>query len=223
MNTNTRRTHRIVLPFTLLSVAFLLGCQEQGSEVAGPQLKKVKPPPASTNTVTLALAMQGGPQSGLGSGTDNSTLLSISGPDVVTTHLTESYAQFEQGHCLVDPPNADANAVAALARHLVQGSGQALPVRVDKTALNEPSVEHRISILVEAGGVRYMQLGTSELFPGLSPVVTNYVDDGTTITFTMGGGVALVKSEGKRKDAIKIVCPNPKDVGDVVDVTVVRQ
>ncbi len=233
MKKETGRTIRTVMPFAMLSVALLLGCQEQGSEILGPQLKKGGGgggKSSTTATVTLASAMQG-TESGLKLWSDNDRKLGVHGPSgPVTIYLPNSYEGFSldgdhsdgrYGDCMVDPADADSGLVAALALNLIEGGGEGgSSVIVDKTSLGIASVDNRVTVLSATAGIRYVQIGVSSLFPDLKPTVTGYGDDGTTITFTMRGGVARVRSDGSPSKRAKLHCPN---LGDVVAVTVERE
>ena len=222
MKTKARRTFRIVLPLALLSVAFLLGCQEQGSEIMGPQLKKGGgggggKKTETIATVTLTSGFIGGPQPGRGLGTKDNGMFGFMLTTTVQTNFANSFDNW-QADCAVDPPGADAN---ALAQALVGEHSVTTTARVDTTNLGEPSENNRIGVFeIETEGVRYVRLGTSSLFPELSPIVTDFTDDGTKIVLTMSGGVVVVRSDGPPSRAVKLHCPND---GDVVTVTVVRE
>jgi len=221
MKTKARRTFRIVLPLALLSVAFLLGCQEQGSEIMGPQLKKGGgggggKKTETIATVTLTSGFIGGPQPGRGLGTKDNGMFGFMLTTTVQTNFANSFDNW-QADCAVDPPGADAN---ALAQALVGEHSVTTTARVDTTNLGEPSENNRIGVFeIETEGVRYVRLGTSSLFPELSPSVTNYTDIEGTIEFMMTGGVVVVRSDGPPSRAVKLHCPNR----DVVTVTVVRE
>lgn len=216
------KTSRLVLPAALLSLAFMLGCAEQGSEIAGPQLKPGGgKPPASTATVTLATAVQGGPQSGL-EDEGRKDVVKFTLTTATQTNFVGSLAAYDAGNCVLDPPDAGEDVADMLSQALVGATGEETVVRVDTAAASDgvPSTENRIFVDdVDTEGVYSVWLYTSSLFPDLVPTVTDYSDDGTTITFTMEGGVVRVRSRASPNKAVKLHCPYH---GDAIDVTVVR-
>jgi hypothetical protein len=204
-----------------LSPSFAVDCDKKPNH---PHCPDPPDPGGGSSTVNVRLETGVvGEQSGLEPASGKKDLFTVVLTNTVITNFTKSYENWLLGNCTSDPEGAD---VDALAPALLGESSTTTSVRADTTKLDEASDENRIGVFqIETDGVRYVQLGTSGLFPELSPKVTDWVSTDTQITFTMRGGVVIVRSDGSPSRAVKLVCPNPPPElgGDVVYVTVVRE
>ncbi len=187
-----------------------------------PQCTDPPPDPGGdpTFTLTLASAVIGGPQSEL----EDSGKLGVLGFTLTTAALTNFIDSHDNWleECVLDGRRAVPEDGPMLAQALLGAAGTNTVVRVDTTAAKNgiPSENNRITVDdVDTEGVRSVQLGMSSLFPDEIPEVTDYIEDETTITFTMSGGVVRVRNRASPSRVVKLHCPYH---GDGVQVTIAR-
>ena len=235
------KAHLAKVSLALLSAAFLLGCQEQGSEPVGPeglapQFAKDKACPDSghpsckpaedddkTVTVTLSGGMEtsDGGLTGVKVFSDNNKKFSMNtgGPGTGGTIMTH-FPAFVKADCLVenDTDTDEDKAVVALLKSQLDGAS----INVSDPSFSlfwvqvdrtteEPDRGNDLQVTYELAGVGPVILGWAH-----RDRAAVSEDPGETFEFR-GGQIRVGEDEGRSKDRIRILCPSK-----LVTVTVTR-
>ena len=233
------KSHLAKVSLALLSAAFLLGCQDQGSSPVGLGPEFNKPNSGNCGQVhchgddvvddkTVTVELEGG-MTGMVTGlkvfSDNDKKFSMNTGAQSTGTITTDFPAFGEG-CTVENSTGtgEDNAVVTLLKSQLDNASIVVSdpsfglfglfsVRVDRTETKDRN--NVLEINYDLAGVGPVILGWARRSP--HPTVSEVSEDGTEVfTFTfMGGQIRVGEDEGQ--DRIRILCP-----GADVTVTVTR-
>ena len=228
---------RLILPLAFASVAFMYGCQEQGSELVGPDGvatqgttqaakggNKGKPPKNDSGGATVTVTLGGGMTGELTNVkvfSDNNKKFAMNTDPNQSAGVIAMNFDIDTDECVAEPDNAETEAVdrvkrlkAQLGAHLPNANNSLFTlfnVKVDRTALGDQDKGHDLQFTydpVDGGGGIILGWAHRDR--------AAVSEEAGTFTFS-GGQIRVGEEEGSPRDRIRILCPS-KDV--TVTVTV---